>query len=75
MLAAAGQAERAAGLSRPAVPAKNSVWTEIIDVGSLLLLSFPLPCLPYSFPTWATLGSCFRTRAALHLEILAYAIR
>jgi hypothetical protein len=35
------------------VPTKNSVRIEIIDVGSLPLLSFPLPCLPYSFPFWA----------------------
>jgi hypothetical protein len=75
----AGASRHPAGLTRAKhtlttppggpVPARNSVHIEIIDVNSLLLISLPLPCLPYS--SLGTLRSCFQTRAALQLEILA----
>src|ERR1035437_9420127 len=56
---------------QPAVPARNSVRIEIIDFGSLLLLSLPLPMLTLFLSFLGTLRSCFQTRAALQLEILA----
>jgi hypothetical protein len=53
------------------VPARNSVHIEIIDVGLLLLLSLPLPMFTLFLSFLGTLRSCFQTRAALQLEILA----
>ena len=53
------------------VPARNSVRIEINDVGSLLLLSLPLPMFTLFLSFLGTLRSCFQTRAALQLEILA----
>jgi hypothetical protein len=51
-------------------PQKRSGRIEIINVGSLSLLSFPLPYFPPSLPYLGTLLSCFQTRAAMPLKIL-----
>ena len=63
--------DQPARVHNPVVPARNSVHIEIIDVGSLLLLSLPLPMFTLFLSFLGTLRSCFRTRAALQLEILA----
>ena len=53
-----------------AVPAKNSIRIEIIDVSSLLLLCLPLPMFRLFLSFLGTLRSFFQTRSALQLENL-----
>jgi len=59
----------------PPVPAKNSVRIDVIDVGSLPLISFPLPCLPSSFPSWALSTSASQPGWLCSWRFLPYATR
>ena len=53
------------------MPARNSVRIGIIVVGSLPLLCFPFPMFTLFCSFLEALRSCFHTRTALQLEILA----
>jgi hypothetical protein len=57
------------------VAARNFVRLEIIDVGSILLLSFPVPCLSYSFPSWAPSAPASKPGRPCSWRLLPYATR
>lgn len=62
---------------RPVAPvvARNLVRIEIIDVGSILLLSFPFPCLSYSIPSWEPSAPASKPGRPCSWNFLPYATR